>query len=151
MTNRRPARDRLGALGWRRGSQYRGSRVTLVEGRDLSSRQTQYVVKDLEIGQPINSDECSETADGVARESEGVKSCPRAGCGKSACPVVCPVKAGVFSRRQPCRGKSQAPRSLDGRVEGNQDSEAHRQGLPRGDHESPGRNESERESGLENE
>ena len=34
---------------------------------------------------------------------------------------------------------------------GNQDSEAHRQGLPRGDHESPGRNESERESGLENE
>ena len=27
-----------------------------VEGRDLSSRQTQYVVKDLEIGQPINSE-----------------------------------------------------------------------------------------------
>ena len=81
---------------------------------------------------------------------EGVKSCPRAGCGKSACPVVCPAKAGVFSRRQTCRGKSQAPRSLDGRVEGNQDSEAHRQGLPRGDRESPGRNESERESGLEN-
>ena len=43
-----------------------------VEGRDLSSRQTQYVVKDLEIGQPINSDECSETADGVARNSKGV-------------------------------------------------------------------------------
>ena len=58
-----------------------------VEGRDLSSRQTQYVGKDLEIGQPINSEECSETADGVARESEGVKSCPRAGCGKSARPV----------------------------------------------------------------
>ena len=32
-----------------------------VEGRDLSSRQTQYVVKDMEIGQPINSEECSET------------------------------------------------------------------------------------------
>jgi hypothetical protein len=50
-----------------------------VEGRDLSSRQTQYVVKDLEIGNlstPING---SEAADGVARES--VKSCPRAGCG----------------------------------------------------------------------
>ena len=30
---------------------------------------------------------CSETADGVARESKGVKSCPRAGCGRSACPV----------------------------------------------------------------
>jgi hypothetical protein len=29
----------------------------------------------------------SETADGVARESKGVRSCPRAGCGRSACPV----------------------------------------------------------------
>src|SRR6202171_29264 len=80
MINRKPVRDRLGALGWRRGSQYRGSRVTPVEGRDLSSRQTQYVVKDLEIGKPINSNKCPEAADGVARES--VKSCPRAGCGK---------------------------------------------------------------------
>src|SRR5712691_5654718 len=42
-----------------------------VEGRSLSSRQTQDVVRDLEIGQPINSEECSETADGVTRESEG--------------------------------------------------------------------------------
>ena len=42
-----------------------------VEGRDLSSRQTQDVVRDLEIGQPINSEKCSETADGVTRESEG--------------------------------------------------------------------------------
>ena len=58
---------------------------------------------------------------------------------------VRPAKAGVFSRDQTCRGKSQRPRSLDGRVEGNQDSEAHRQGLLMGDHESPGRNESERE------
>ena len=41
--------------------------------------------EDVEIGQPINSDSCSEAADGVTRE--GVKSCPRAGCGKSACPV----------------------------------------------------------------
>ena len=39
-----------------------------VEGRDLSSRQAQDVVRDLEIGQPINSEECSGTADGVARE-----------------------------------------------------------------------------------
>ena len=50
-----PVRDRPGALGWRRGSLYRRSRAMPVEGRDLSSRQTQYVVKDLEIGQPINS------------------------------------------------------------------------------------------------
>src|SRR4051795_5764931 len=42
-----------------------------VEERGLSSRLTQDVVRDLEIGQPSNSEECSETADGVARESEG--------------------------------------------------------------------------------
>src|SRR5450755_634148 len=39
-----------------------------VEGRGLSSRQTHDVVRDLEIGQPINSKECPGTADGVARE-----------------------------------------------------------------------------------
>ena len=42
-----------------------------VEGRDLSSRRTQQVARDAEIGQPSNSEECSEAADGVARESEG--------------------------------------------------------------------------------
>jgi hypothetical protein len=57
----------------------------------------------------------------------------------------------MFSRRQTCRGKSQAPRSLDSRVAGNQDSEAYRQGLRWGDYESPGRNDSERASGLESE
>ena len=36
-----------------------------VEGRSLSSRPTQDVVRDLEIGQPSNSEECSETADGA--------------------------------------------------------------------------------------
>ena len=80
---------------------------------------------------------------------DGVRSCPRAGCGKSARPVVCPAKAGMFSRRKACRGKSQKPRSLDSRVAGNQDSEAYRQRLPREDDESPGRNDSERKSGLE--
>src|SRR6266446_517940 len=44
-------------------------------------------------------------------------------------PDVCPGKASVFSRRQTCRGKSQAPRSSDSRVAGNQDSEAYRRGL----------------------
>ena len=39
-----------------------------VEGRDLSSRRTQDVVGDLEIGQPINSEEGSKTADGVTRD-----------------------------------------------------------------------------------
>src|SRR5271165_7327998 len=69
----------------------------------------------------------------------------------AAISVVCPVKAGMFSRGKACRGKNQRPRSLDSRVAGNQDSEAYRQRLPRGDDESPGRNESKRECGLENE
>ena len=33
----------------------------------------------------------------------------KAECRKSACPVVCPAKAGMFSRRQTCRGRSQSP------------------------------------------
>ena len=45
---------------------------------------------------------------------------------------VCPVKASMFSRRQTCRGKSQAPRSWDSRVAGNQDSGAYRRGLSSG-------------------
>src|SRR3984893_12755318 len=44
-----------------------------VEGRDLSSRQTQDVVRDLEIGQPNNSETCSEAADGVTREKRRQK------------------------------------------------------------------------------
>ena len=71
------------------------------------------------------------------------------GPGKSGRPGVRPEKTGVFSRRQACRGKSQAPCSLDSRVAGNQNPEAYRQGLPWGDHESPGRNDSERKCGLE--
>ena len=85
----------------------------------------------------------------ASHAKDGVRSCPRAGCGKPACPVVRPAKAGMSSRRKACRGKSQKPRSLDSRVAGNQDSEAYRQRLPREDDESPGRNDSERKSGLE--
>src|SRR6266481_7344909 len=33
----------------------------------------------------------------------------RPGCGSAARPVVCPAKAGMFSRRQTCRGRSQSP------------------------------------------
>jgi hypothetical protein len=50
---------------------------------------------------------------------------------------------------RPAGAMNQRPRSLDRRVAGNQDSEAYRQRLPRGDDESPGRNNSERKSGLE--
>jgi hypothetical protein len=41
------------------------------KGPQYKTDATQDVVRDLEIGQPINSEECSEAADGVARESEG--------------------------------------------------------------------------------
>ena len=39
------ARTGLGERGWRRGPYYRGSRVTLVEGRGLSSRAMQEEAK----------------------------------------------------------------------------------------------------------
>src|SRR3954452_4696881 len=68
-----------------------------VEGRSLSSRQTQDVVRDLEIGQPNNSETCSEAADGVTRESEGRRRLsllcpvrqdqPRGYIGPCLCPV----------------------------------------------------------------
>ena len=68
----------------------------------------------------------------------------KAVCGKTACTVVRPAKAGMFSRRQSCRGKSQEPRSLDSRVAGNQDPEAYRQSHLEGGCELSGRNASER-------
>ncbi len=53
----------------------RGGIYALVSfsGEQSRAEWAQYksVVKDLEIGQPINSEQRSETADGVARESEG--------------------------------------------------------------------------------
>jgi|SRR6516162_2971173 len=79
------------------------------EGRGLSSRPTQDVVRDLEIGQPSNSEKCSETADGVTRESEGrgrlslLRSVrqdqPRRHSGTRVCPVpleqeLAPAEAG---------------------------------------------------------
>ena len=36
VVNQQLVRDRPGRMGWRRGPQYRGSRVTPVEGRGLS-------------------------------------------------------------------------------------------------------------------
>src|SRR5271169_3591793 len=80
-----------------------------VEGRGLSSRPTQDVVRDLEIGQPSNSETRSETADGVTRESEGGgrlsllrpvrQDQPRRHSGACLCPVplqqeLAPAKAG---------------------------------------------------------
>src|SRR3974390_2145226 len=44
------------------------------EGRGLSSRPTQDVVRDLEIGQPSNSEKRSDTADGVTRQRRDVLS-----------------------------------------------------------------------------
>src|ERR1700684_4085090 len=41
-----------------------------VEGRGLGSGLTQEASEGAEIGQPSNSGKCSETADGVTRESE---------------------------------------------------------------------------------
>src|SRR6202045_140815 len=80
-----------------------------VEERDLSSRQTQDVVRDLEIGKPSNSEKCSETADSVTRESEGRSRLsllrpvrqdqPRRYSGACLCPV--PLEQGRAGHRWP--------------------------------------------------
>src|SRR5713101_6598963 len=79
-----------------------------VEGRGLSSRQTQQAVRDREIGQPNNSETCSKAADGVARESEGRSRLsllralrqdqPRRHPGTCLCPV--PLEQGRTGRRR---------------------------------------------------
>jgi hypothetical protein len=48
--DRTPARDRPGMTGWRRGPQYRRSRVTPMEGRDLSSRRAQEAARNGRLG-----------------------------------------------------------------------------------------------------
>src|ERR1700693_2964471 len=50
MINRTAVRDRPGALGRRRGSEYALSRAMPVEGRGLSSRRTQQVARDRGLG-----------------------------------------------------------------------------------------------------
>jgi hypothetical protein len=50
--NRQPARDGSGAVGWRRGSYYRGSRVTPMEGRSPGSRRMQEATRNRDWGNP---------------------------------------------------------------------------------------------------
>ena len=75
---------------------------------------------------------------------EGVRSCPRAGCGKSACLVVCPVKAGMFSTGQTCRGRSQSPVVRIAEVKETETLEPIDKVSLGEINESPGRNNSER-------
>jgi hypothetical protein len=101
----------------------------------------------------MKSSACRERAKAARRTRKALSDKPafQPYWGKPAVRKLRPVKTGVFSRRQTCRGKSQEPCSLDGRMAGPkfQNPEAHRQGLPWGGYESPGRNDSERIGGLE--
>jgi hypothetical protein len=65
--------------------------------------------------------------------------------------VVRPAKVDTFSRDDTCRGKNQKPRSLDSKVEGNQDFGAYRRHHRKDGCESPGRSASERVRGLDSE
>jgi len=58
-----------------------------VEGRGLSSRQTQYVVKDLGDWATYKLHDGLRSCRRRRTPNTGVRSCPRAGCGKSARPV----------------------------------------------------------------
>ena len=88
----------------------------------------------------------------ASHAKDGVRSCPRAGCGKSARPVVCPAKAGMFSRRKRLAGAR--VRSPVVWIAGWRETKTLKpigQRLPREDDESPGRNDSgvRRETGKE--
>src|SRR5229473_1100436 len=97
-----------------------------VEGRGLSSRQTQQAVRDGEIGQPNNSEACSEAADGVARKSEGGSRLsllrpvrqdqPRRHSGACVCSV--PLEQGRTGRGRPgfCGHRSVWGRAVAGRT-----------------------------------
>src|SRR6266851_4724977 len=97
-----------------------------VEGRGLSSRQTQQAVRDGEIGQPNNSETCSEAADGVARKSEGGSRLsllrpvrqdqPRRHSGACVCSV--PLEQGRTGRGRPgfCGHRSVWGRAVAGRT-----------------------------------
>ena len=50
--NRQPVRDGSGAVGWRMGSYYRGSRVTPMEGRGPGSRRMQEATRSRDWGNP---------------------------------------------------------------------------------------------------
>ena len=63
---------------------------------------------------------------------EGVRSCPRAGCGRSARPVVCPAKAGMFSRRKAAGARVRSPVVWIAGWRETRNSEAYRQRLPSG-------------------
>src|SRR6478752_3241490 len=82
--NRTPARDRPGRLGRRTGPQYRGRRVTPVEGRGLSSRPAYQGAREPgDWREPHTSTEGSETPDDAACQSEGI-------AGVSVLPAVRP-------------------------------------------------------------
>jgi len=49
----------------------------------------------------------------------------KAVCGKTACTVVCPAKAGVFSRSQTCQGKNQSLVARMAEIRETKISEAH--------------------------
>jgi len=70
MTNRTPVRERLGARGVGEVHCTDESRVMPVEGRDLSSRRTQYVERTRRLGN-LSTPESVRNCRRRARESEG--------------------------------------------------------------------------------
>src|ERR1700731_4436475 len=88
-----------------------------MEGRGLSSRQTQQAVRDREIGQPNNSEKCSETADGVACESEGRTVIASTPCTtRSAVGIFwrMPMPSAAPTRACPCGGRGRTGRGRPG-------------------------------------
>jgi hypothetical protein len=69
--NRQPVREGSGAVGWRRGSYYCGSRVTPMEGRSPGSRRMQEATREPRLGQPYKTRAVSDVAKCMPCGSEG--------------------------------------------------------------------------------
>jgi hypothetical protein len=69
--NRQPMREGSGAVGWRRGSYYCGSRVTPMEGRSPGSRRMQEATREPRLGQPYKTRAGSDVAKCMPCGSEG--------------------------------------------------------------------------------
>jgi hypothetical protein len=69
--NRQPVRDGSGAAGWRRGSYYRGSRVTPTEGRSLGSRRMQEATREPRLGQPYTTRQFQTLRSACHAEAKG--------------------------------------------------------------------------------
>ena len=95
-----PCQKALPSVGWLDRPKALVAPHQVVAERSLEGISDETAAHGVQAGQP-----CLTYPFAADRESSFMK----AGYGKTVRPVVCPAKAGMFSRRQTCRGRSQSP------------------------------------------